>query len=89
MNLSKFKSEEDAAKAFDVIIKGRKMGLCNSDLAYLIKNFLKDNVEATALLLKNLQRDLRESSERTTPTSLLSAQFYLRMRKKKKYDSRV
>lgn len=82
MNLSKFKSEDDAIKAFDVIVKGRKMGLCNSDLAFLIKNFLKDNVNASPLLLKNLQRDLRESSERTTPEGLLAAQFFLRMRKK-------
>lgn len=82
MNLSKFKSEDDAVKAFDVIIKGRKMGLVNSDLAYLIKIHLKDNVDATPLLLKNLQRDLRESSEATTPAGLLSAQFYLRMKKK-------
>lgn len=82
MNLSKFKSEDDAVKAFDVIVKGRKMGLCNSDLAFLIKSHLKENVESTALLLKNLQRDLRESSENTTPEGLLSAQFFLRLKKK-------
>lgn len=82
MNLSKFKTENDAVEAFNVIVKGRKLGLTNADLAPLIVNYLKAGVTSTPLLLKNLQRDLRESSLETTPPSLYSAQFYLRMKKR-------
>ena len=82
MNLSKFKSEDDAVAAFDVMVKGRKLGLSNADLAPKIVQYLKDGVQSTALLVKNLQRDLRESSLNTTPERLYSAQFYFRMKKR-------
>ncbi len=82
MNLSKFKDEAAAKQAFDIIIENRKVNVPYSKIVTLIQLHLQDNIIATPLLIKNLVRDLRESSNDTTPDCLVAHQFYLRLLKK-------
>ena len=83
MRLNKFKDEQSAVQAFSEMLEAKAVHKTYAQMTNLLQPYLREGVVATPLLIKNLHRDLRESSEQTVPEQLRPHRMILRALKRK------
>jgi len=85
MFLDKFKSKQDAVEFFDKIIDARKENIPNIAMVDMVRHLIKPRYYVNEILLKNLQRDLRNG--KNVPPELESHHKYLNTLRRKNVRS--